>query len=239
MVARDLQQCRSRATGYLCPGPGAAGETPRHTDDTPHSTSVGSDRDPQLDVWHPSRCRFAIRGVRFPPDREQLVAFTGQMRSPVEVLESFYRAEAVYVASGGADGGDFRGLARCLHPDVVVHQTTGLPFGGAGEWRGHRGVQAWMDAFAGTWRSMRVERSRVVTDGDVVVVLLDVAFESRATGRALTTSLVQVNKFTGDRIVEIRPYYWDPAAVSDVCRPRSGSGTGRRGIAAAGGPKDR
>ena len=139
------------------------------------------------------------------------------MPTPQETLTEFYAAEADYVAAGGPGRGDFAPLARRLDPDVVVWQAPGLPFSGTGEWRGHAGVEAWMATFAETWSSMKVRSSHVLADASRVVAILDVAFRSRASGRELMTSIVQVIAVREGRIHEIRPFYWDPQAVRDAC----------------------
>jgi ketosteroid isomerase-like protein len=140
------------------------------------------------------------------------------MESTRAVLEEFYAAEAEYVAAGGPGQADFGRLARCLSRDVVIRQAPGLPWSDAGDWRGHDGVRAFMAAFARTWRSMEVQHHRIVAAEDRVAVELEVRFESAATGRALTTSIVQINTVRDGRIAEIKPYYWEPEAVQRACR---------------------
>ncbi|WP_433163120.1 nuclear transport factor 2 family protein [Kribbella sp. CA-247076] len=132
------------------------------------------------------------------------------------VLNRFYAAEAKYVAARGI-GTDFTEVAAFLDPEVVVYQAPGLPFTGTGIWRGHRGVQAFLDLFSETWQSMDVIDARALVDGRTVVVLLRVRFCARATGRTVETHIAQVNVVTDGRITKFRPYYWDPAAIADVC----------------------
>ncbi|TDU89842.1 hypothetical protein EV138_3419 [Kribbella voronezhensis] len=133
-------------------------------------------------------------------------------------MNRFYAAEAAYVAAGGsAAGADFTAVAACLDPDVVLYQAPGLPFTGTGEWRGHRGIQTFQDLFAETWQSMDVVQARVVADTSTVVMLLQVRFRARATGGTIETRIVQVNEIANGRIAEFRPYYWDPAAIVEVC----------------------
>jgi len=133
----------------------------------------------------------------------------------MEVMSRFYAAEAEYVAAGGS--GDFTEVAALLDPEVVLYQAPGLPFTGTGSWRGHRGLQAFLDLFAEIWQSMELIETRAVVDGDTVVMLLNVRFRSRATGRSVETRIAQVNVVADDRITEFRPYYWDPVAITEAC----------------------
>jgi len=132
------------------------------------------------------------------------------------VMNRFYAAEAEYVAAGGS-GADFSEVAAFLDPDVVLYQAPGLPFTGTGSWRGHRGIRAFLDLFAETWQSMELIDARPLVDSDTVVMLLHVRFRARATGRTIETRIVQVNVVADGRITEFRPYYWDPAAITEVC----------------------
>ncbi|ONI67433.1 hypothetical protein BWI15_30340 [Kribbella sp. ALI-6-A] len=45
---------------------------------------------------------------------------------------------------------------------------------------------------------------------------LQVRFTARATGRALETSIVQLNRVRDGLVTEFRTYYWDSAAISAV-----------------------
>jgi ketosteroid isomerase-like protein len=107
---------------------------------------------------------------------------------------------------------------------VIIRQAPDLPFSRDGDWTGHAGVLAFMEAFAETWHSMEVLAQHVIGDHETVVVLLDVRFVSAATRRSLTTSIAQVNTIKAGRIAEIKPYYWEPAAVQRVCDATQAAG---------------
>ena len=62
--------------------------------------------------------------------------------SPRDVIERFYAAEAAYMAAGGGDAdASFADMAATLDPDVVLHQSPDLPWGG--EFHGHAGYEDW------------------------------------------------------------------------------------------------
>ncbi|WP_067473975.1 nuclear transport factor 2 family protein [Actinomadura hibisca] len=133
------------------------------------------------------------------------------------VMERFYAAEAAYVAAGGYGKADYQEVAVHLDPDVVLHQAPGLPFTGTGTWRGHDGMERFLAAFAETWESMEFLDQQHWGDGDTVVVGNRVRFRSRATGRDVETHIVQLIKVRDGRMLECRPFYWDPAAITDAC----------------------
>lgn len=134
------------------------------------------------------------------------------------VLEKFYAAEAAYVAAGGLGAASYAEVAVYLDPEVVLHQAPGLPFTGTGTWRGHEGMERFLATFSATWESMEFLEQDHVVEGDTAVVRSLVRFRSRATGRAVEALIVQWITVRDGRIVEVRPFYWDPAAVSAACR---------------------
>ncbi|MFC5180214.1 nuclear transport factor 2 family protein [Actinomadura harenae] len=135
------------------------------------------------------------------------------------VMRKFYEAEAAYVAAGGHGKADFAGVAACLDPDVVLYQAPGMPFSGTGEWRGHAGMEGFMTAFGDTWESMEFLEQEHWGDADTVVVSNRVRFRSKATGRDVETRIVQLIKVRDGRMLECRPFYWNPAAIGEACTP--------------------
>ncbi|WP_245789103.1 nuclear transport factor 2 family protein [Streptosporangium canum] len=142
------------------------------------------------------------------------------------VMERFYAAEAAYVAAGGFGKAGYDEVAAHLDPEVVLHQAPGLPFTGTGTWRGHEGMERFLAAFSEVWESMEFLEQEHWGDGDTVVVRNRVRFRARATGREVDTLILQLVTVRDGRMLECRPFYWDPAAVADVCAYRpAGHGT--------------
>lgn len=132
-------------------------------------------------------------------------------------LDRFYEAEMSYLAAGGPAGGaSFAGLAATLHPDVVMHQAAGLPYGG--DWVGPEGIERFFTAMSETWSSLEVLDPEYLTQGDTVAIVLRMRARSRATGREVDMPMVQVVRIEDGLIRDFRPFYWDTAAVSDACR---------------------
>lgn len=110
-------------------------------------------------------------------------------------------------------------LAPFFAADVVLHQADALPYGGT--WRGHDGRQRFFVAMSRTRDVFEmVEQRFLAVDGDLAVVATQVHARSRATGVELDFPILQTVRVTAGRIAEIRPYYWDTAAVAAACATR-------------------
>lgn len=135
------------------------------------------------------------------------------------VLEGMYAAEAEYLAAGGPGKASFKPLAPFFAHDVVLHQAESLPYGGT--WRGHEGMERFFVAMSQAWESFdMVEQEFLATEG-TVVVRTRVHAQSRATGRELTFPILQTITVQDGRITEVRPFYWDTAAIASACvKPR-------------------
>ncbi len=126
----------------------------------------------------------------------------------ISTLHRFYEAESAYLAAGG---GDFSAIAATLDPECVIYQPASLPYGGI--WSGHSGFEAWMQAFAQQWSSMEVQDTELYATGDVVVSKSHVYAIAKVTGLHLDWPLLQFFRLRNNRILELRPFYWDTAAL--------------------------
>ncbi len=73
-------------------------------------------------------------------------------------------------AGGGGAGASFADMAATLDPDVVLHQSPDLPWGG--EFHGHAGYEDWARQMSRSFDRLAVEETRFFTDGDTVVITL-------------------------------------------------------------------
>ncbi|MFI6417774.1 nuclear transport factor 2 family protein [Streptomyces sp. NPDC050842] len=134
------------------------------------------------------------------------------------VLTGMYAAEAAYLAAGGPGRASFAPLAPYFAPDVVLHQAAALPYGGT--WRGHAGVERFFLTMSRVWESFDMTEQEFLATGPTAVVLTRVRARARATGRELTFPILQTITVRDGRIAEVRPFYWDTAAIADACAPR-------------------
>ncbi|GAA1861090.1 nuclear transport factor 2 family protein [Actinomadura bangladeshensis] len=133
------------------------------------------------------------------------------------VMEKFYAAEAAYVAAGGYGRADYGQVAVYVDPDVVLHQAPGLPFTGTGTWRGRDGLERFLAVFSDLWESIEFLEQEHWGDDDTVVVHNRVRFRARSTGREVETLIMQLIKVRDGRMLECRPFYWDPSAIAGAC----------------------
>lgn len=137
----------------------------------------------------------------------------------MSVLKGMYAAEAEYLAAGGPGSASFAPLAPFFAPDVVLHQASTLPYGGV--WRGHEGMEQFFTAMSRTWDIFEMVDQAFLTDTSPLVVLTHVRARAQATGRGLDFPILQTITVDAGRITEVRPFYWDTAAIVDACSPRS------------------
>ncbi len=133
------------------------------------------------------------------------------MSDPISVINCFYAAEADYMNAGGAgSNAGFDAVAATLDPEVVLHQSPDLPWGG--EYHGHDGYAQWARAMSEAFDQLAVKEQRYFVDQDTVVITCRLVTRSRATGKTLDLPMVQIVRTRGDRILEFRPFYWNVPA---------------------------
>ncbi|WP_112228707.1 nuclear transport factor 2 family protein [Lentzea atacamensis] len=128
-----------------------------------------------------------------------------------------YAAEAEYLAAGGPGSASFAPLAPFFAPDVVLYQADSLPYGGV--WRGHEGLEQFFRAMSRTWDTFDMEDQKVLATTSPLVVLTQVRARARTTGRELHFPILQAITVEDGHITEVRPFYFDTAAIVDACSP--------------------
>ena len=123
----------------------------------------------------------------------------------VAALKRFYAAEGAYMKPGG--GGDFGALAATLHPEVVLHQSPDLPWGG--EFHGHAGYEDWARQMSAAFDELEVKDLQLFAHGDTVVAACRLVTRSRATGAVVDAPMTQVVTVRDELIVDFRPFYWN------------------------------
>jgi uncharacterized protein len=131
------------------------------------------------------------------------------------VLKGMYAAEAEYLAAGGPDTASFEIMAPFFAPDVVLHQADGLPYGGT--WRGHDGMEQFFVAMSRTWDVFDMVEQEFLATGTTAVVLTQIHARARATGTELDFPILQTLRIRDGRIADVRPFYWDTAAIAAAC----------------------
>ncbi|MBQ1120426.1 nuclear transport factor 2 family protein [Streptomyces sp. B15] len=136
---------------------------------------------------------------------------------PEAVLTGMYAAEVEYLAAGGPGTAPFAPLAPFFAPDVVLHQAAGLPYGGT--WHGHAGMERFFLEMSRVWESFDITDQEFLATGATMVVLSRIHARARATGREVVFPILQTINVRDGRIAEVRPFYWDTAAIASACTP--------------------
>lgn len=131
------------------------------------------------------------------------------------ILAAMYAAEARYLAAGGPGRASFDILAPYFAPDVVLSQADSLPYGGT--WCGHPGMEEFFLEMSRTWESFEMLEQRFLATGETTVVLTNVRARARLTGQELTFPILQELRISNGWITEVRPFYWDTAAIARAC----------------------
>ena len=126
-----------------------------------------------------------------------------------------YAAEREYLAAGGPGTASFDTLAPFFAPDVVLYQAESLPYGGI--WRGHDGMEQFFLAMSQTWEAFDMVDQEFLSTTASAVVLTHVRARPRNTGRELEFPILQTIRVVDGRITEVRPFYWDTAAIAAAC----------------------
>nr|WP_232327831.1 nuclear transport factor 2 family protein [Kibdelosporangium sp. MJ126-NF4]CEL13724.1 hypothetical protein [Kibdelosporangium sp. MJ126-NF4] len=136
---------------------------------------------------------------------------------PLSVLTGMYAAEADYLAAGGPGRASFATLAPYFSPHVVLHQAANLPYGGT--WRGHDGMEQFFHTMAETWQAFDMLDQTFLTTTTPLVVLTHVHAQARTTGLHLHFPILQTITVHNGQITEVRPFYWDTAAIREATSP--------------------
>lgn len=143
-------------------------------------------------------------------------------RSATEVLLEFYRAERVYMAAGGAAAGaSFDEMGATLNPEVALHQSPDLPWGG--EWSGYDGFKAWSIEMSSHWDTVDVQDPTFFSNADQVIVLCRLVTRSRRTGETLDYPMTQVVTVKDGRITDFRAFYWNVPHYRAACGVEEGT----------------
>lgn len=135
--------------------------------------------------------------------------------SPIDVVRRFYQAESAYMNAGGPAGGaSFQAMADTLDPEVILHQTPDLPWGG--EYRGHDGYEDWAKKMSAAFDRLAVQDTQFLTVDDTVVILCRLVTRSRKNGKLLDLPMAQMVRTKAGKIVEFRPFYWNVPAYGLV-----------------------
>ena len=140
-------------------------------------------------------------------------------KTPRQVLEAFYEAEKNYMqTTASGKKASFADIAATLDPDVVLHQSPDLPFGG--EYVGHTQYEQWALTMSAIFDTLEVVEQDWFEKGDKVIVVCRFKTRSRRNGSSQDLPMVQVVTVKNGKIADFRPFYWNVPTYIDAARPK-------------------
>ena len=122
--------------------------------------------------------------------------------------------DELYAATGA---GDWDKVATMVTDDLVISEAPGLPMEGT-----YKGRNALRDLYIDVFKMLQVESLEMVErtfGGDHACCILKMHY-----GKGLEPAeLVEMFRFKGGKVAEIKPFYYDPAPVRAAAAAYSGS----------------
>ncbi len=122
--------------------------------------------------------------------------------------------DELYAATGA---GDWDKVATMVTGDLVITEAPGLPMEGT-----YKGSNALRDLYVDVFKMLQVESLEMVErtfGGDYACCILKMHY-----GKGLEPAeLVEMFRFEGGKVAEIKPFYYDPAPVRAAAAAFSGS----------------
>ena len=138
--------------------------------------------------------------------------------TPKDALLRFYEAEANYMKAFQQNGvASFDEMREILAPDVVLHQSPDLPYGG--DYVGYEGYERWAATMGSIFDKLEVTERQFFERADKVIVVCRFITRSRINGSVQDLPMAQVVTVLNGKIVDFRPFYWNvPAYVAAAAR---------------------
>ena len=125
-----------------------------------------------------------------------------------QIIQSIYDA---------AKCGDLATILSFIDPEIEAFEADSLPYGGT--YHGHEGFRRLFSLVFQSWRSFEFEVDDILDAGEHVVGLLRVKVGLRGSDSDVTTKVAEFWKLRGGKVIELRPFYWDTAALLGNARP--------------------
>lgn len=104
--------------------------------------------------------------------------------------------------------GDFDTAETMLSDDLVITEADGLPM--AGVYRGKTALRELFTKVMGLMDVAGLEKVQTLSGGDYAITIVRFQFADPSLGSA---ELCEMFRFRDGKVVEIKPYYFDPAPI--------------------------
>jgi ketosteroid isomerase-like protein len=125
----------------------------------------------------------------------------------LQIVDNLYAATGV---------GDFDAAEAMLTDDFFITEADGLPMAGV-----YKGRTALRDLFTQVMGMMDVaglDRGETMTGENFAVCQVSFQFQDSSLAPG---ELLELFRFRGDKVCEIRPYYFDPATIVAACAAKA------------------
>lgn len=112
---------------------------------------------------------------------------------------------------------DISGCLQLLHPENVIAEADGLPYGGS--YHGHEGFIRLIKDVNRLFE-LSIDELRVRDAGESIMVELTVTLTSRATGRTLTLPVIDLYRVRDGKVANVDVYYKDSRAIYELAAER-------------------
>lgn len=109
---------------------------------------------------------------------------------------------------------DWDGFRKHIHPDFAVIESEGVPY--AGNYKGVDGFQELVHTVFTYFDKLEIEATHYMEGDDHVVVIVSISGKGKNTGKAFESNLLELFRFKDNKVIEIRPYYWDQQLIHDI-----------------------
>lgn len=115
----------------------------------------------------------------------------------------------------GVLGGDWEKVVASVHPDFVVSQAAGLPYGG--DYNGLEGLQAMFGELVTVYfEDAAFELIELFASEQHAIARFHISGKIRKSGKTFETELLELVKFHNGKISHIKPFYYDSKQISDL-----------------------
>ncbi len=110
--------------------------------------------------------------------------------------------------------GDWDNFESHIHPDFAVIESAGLAF--AGTYKGVSGLQKLVSSVFNYFDDLVIEPTHYMEGDDHVAVIIKLIAKGKKTGKLIESSVLELFRFEGDKVIEIRPYYWHQQLINEI-----------------------
>ncbi|MFT5133877.1 MAG: ketosteroid isomerase-like protein [Gammaproteobacteria bacterium] len=124
------------------------------------------------------------------------------------------KIEITKIIYAAAVAGEWDTVEKHIHPEFTVIESEGLPYGG--KYKGVKGFQDVARTVFKFFERLAVEPLHYMEGDGYVVAIVSFKGKGKLTGKSFESDLLELFRFEGDKVIEIKPYYWNQQLIKEV-----------------------